>query len=285
MIGSLVPFGGAEPQPPLADPQQLAALPLRTRLAASPYFSCTVAVSAWGLRSGREVIEKYGESDGRAMSNPVGTGPYKLGQWMRSNKIVLDANPEYRGFTWDFNAMQPGDDKLVAQMKGKTDAAVGRVEVYIMEEDQTRWLAFQSGELDFMNMEGPLAPNAIGGDGSLKPELAAKGMRLDRYVDPEMRYMYWNMLDPRVGGLGKPQIALRRALAMSYDAVRGSARDPERPGGGGASIRSRRASWATIPTGRARSSTTRRGPTRCSTSSGTSAAPTASARSPTASRW
>jgi ABC-type transport system substrate-binding protein len=33
-----------------------------------------------------------------------------------------------------------------------------------------------------------------------------------------MRYMYWNWLDPRVGGLGKEQIALRRALAMAYDA-------------------------------------------------------------------
>ncbi len=166
----------------------------------------------------REVVDKYGESDGRVMSNPVGTGAYKLGQWIRSNKIVLDANPDYRGFTWDFKPGQPGDEKLVAQMKGKTMPQVGRVEILIMVEDQTRWLAFEKGELDFMNMEGPLAPNAIGKDGKIRPELAAKGVRLDRYIDLEIRYMYWNMLDPRVGGLGKEQIALRRALAMAYDA-------------------------------------------------------------------
>jgi len=166
----------------------------------------------------REVVDKYGESDGRVMSNPVGTGAYKLGQWIRSNKIVLDANPDYRGFTWDFKPGQPGDEKLVAQMKGKTMPQVGRVEILIMVEDQTRWLAFEKGELDFMNMEGPLAPNAIGKDGKVVPALAAKGVRLDRYIDLEIRYMYWNMLDPRVGGLGKEQIALRRALAMAYDA-------------------------------------------------------------------
>lgn len=164
----------------------------------------------------REVIEKYSESDGRTMSNPVGTGPYKLGQWVRSSKIVLEANPEYRGFVWDFSAQEPGDDRLVAQMKGKKMPRVGRVEVYIMEEDQSRWLAFQNGELDIMNMEGPMAPNAIQ-DGKLKPELAAKGIRLDRIIDPEIRYIYWNMLDPVVGGLAKEKIALRRALAMSYD--------------------------------------------------------------------
>ncbi len=165
----------------------------------------------------REVIEKYGESDGRAMSNPVGTGPFKLGEWIRSNKIVLDRNPDYREVTWDFAPGQPGDEKLVAQMKGKRLPVVDRVEVFVQEEDQPRWLAFQQGQLDFMNMEGPLAPNALGPDGNLRPELAAKGIRLDRYVEPEIRYMYWNWLDPRVGGMGKAQIALRRALAMSYD--------------------------------------------------------------------
>ena len=41
------------------------------------------------------------------MSNPVGTGPYRLGQWVRSSKIVLDANPDYRGFVWDFAPRSP----------------------------------------------------------------------------------------------------------------------------------------------------------------------------------
>src|SRR5438309_2876024 len=29
----------------------------------------------------REVIEKYGDSSGRAMRHPVGTGPYRLKEW------------------------------------------------------------------------------------------------------------------------------------------------------------------------------------------------------------
>lgn len=165
----------------------------------------------------REVVEKYADEGGRVMSNPVGTGPYRLAQWMRSSKIVLEANAEYRGFTWDFKAgADPEDQRIVKEMKGKKMPQVGRVEISIIEEDQARLLAFQKGELDLMNMEGPLAPNVLDG-GKLRPDFVAKGVKLSRFVDPEISYHYWNLQDPVVGGLGKEKIALRRAMAMAYN--------------------------------------------------------------------
>jgi oligopeptide transport system substrate-binding protein len=164
----------------------------------------------------REVIEKYADEAGRAMANPVGTGPYVLKQWIRSSKIVLEANPDYRGFVWDFKSNDPVDLKLIAEMKGKKMPQVGRIEVSIIEEDQARLLAFQNGELDIMNMEGPLAPNILDGD-KLKPELAKKGIKLSRFVDPEISYHFWNLQDPVIGGLTKERIALRRAMAMAYN--------------------------------------------------------------------
>jgi len=164
----------------------------------------------------REVVETYRDESGRVMSNPVGTGPYVLKQWIRSNKIILEANPDFRGFTWDFKSSDPADAKLIAEMKGKKMPQVGRVEVSIMEEDQARLLAFQNGELDLMNMEGPLAPNVFDGD-KLKPEFADRGVRLSRFVDPEISYVFWNMQDPVVGGMEKEKVALRRAMAMAYN--------------------------------------------------------------------
>ncbi|MEP7275381.1 MAG: ABC transporter substrate-binding protein [Betaproteobacteria bacterium] len=164
----------------------------------------------------REVIEAYADEAGRAMANPVGTGPYILKQWVRSSKIILEANPDFRGFVWDFKPGDAADAKLVAEMKGKKMPQVGRVEVSIIEEDQARLLAFQNGELDIMNMEGPLAPNVLDG-GTLKPELASKGVKLSRFVDPEISYHFWNLQDPIVGGLEKEKVALRRAMAMAYN--------------------------------------------------------------------
>ncbi len=164
----------------------------------------------------REVIDAYADEAGRAMANPVGTGPYMLKQWVRSSKIILEANPDFRGFVWDFKSNDPADAKLIAEMKGKKMPQVGRIEVSIIEEDQARLLAFQNGELDLMNMEGPLAPNVLDGD-KLRPEFASKGIKLSRFVDPELSYHYWNMQDPIVGGFGKDKVALRRAMAMSYN--------------------------------------------------------------------
>ena len=164
----------------------------------------------------REAIEKYAEVDGRAQANPVGTGPYRLARWVRSSKIFLEANPNYRGFTWNFASTDPADAALVREMKGRSMPAIGRVEISIIEEDQARLLAFEGAEVDLMNMEGPLAPKVLDG-ATLRPDLAAKGVKLSRIIDPEVSYTYWNLLDPVVGGLSKEKIALRRAMAMSYD--------------------------------------------------------------------
>jgi oligopeptide transport system substrate-binding protein len=165
----------------------------------------------------REVVEMYADPGGRVMANPVGTGAYKLAKWIRTSKIFLEANPDYRGFIWDFQpGTDPEDARIVAEMKGKKMPQVGRVEISIMEEDQSRLLGFQNGEFDLMNLEGPLAPKVLNG-GTLTPEMQAKGVRISRFVDPEIQYHYWNLMDPVVGGLSKEKIALRRAMAMAYD--------------------------------------------------------------------
>jgi ABC-type transport system substrate-binding protein len=106
--------------------------------------------------------------------------------------------------------------QIVAKLKGKRMPQIGRIEIYVMVEDQSRWLAFQSDQIDLFQLEGALAPKALK-DGKLRPELANKGVQLSRIIDPEISYYYWNMKDPVLGGLGKEKIALRRAIAMAHN--------------------------------------------------------------------
>jgi len=162
----------------------------------------------------REVVDAYGAD---LPAHPVGTGPYVLKKWVPATKMILEANPGYRGMTWDF---EPGDDPsdkaIAARMRGRKMPQVNTIDISVMEEAQASWLAFQRGELDILNLPSTFAPVALP-NGKLAPDLAKKGVYLSRLLLPAINYTAFNMRDPVVGGSSKEKLALRRAIAMAYD--------------------------------------------------------------------
>jgi ABC-type transport system substrate-binding protein len=163
----------------------------------------------------REIVEAYGDD---LIAHPVGTGPYYLKEWVRASKMVMLANPDYRGFTWDFAVSEPAwDDAVVKAMRGKKMPLIGRVEVTVIEEDQTRWLAFQQKQIDLLNVPSPFIPQALDADNKLLPALAAEGVSLFRTNDLDITYAFFNFRDPLVGGFSKEKIALRRAIIMGFN--------------------------------------------------------------------
>ncbi|MFZ6849963.1 ABC transporter substrate-binding protein [Undibacterium sp. RuRC25W] len=165
----------------------------------------------------REVVDKYQDVQGLVMANPVGTGPYKVTEWVRGSKIILDAKQDYRSVYWDFQGGNNAEDKkITAAMHGKRIPQIGRIIISDVLEDQSRLLAFQKDEIDLFQLYGGLAPQVLH-DGKLKPEFQQKGIQLSRIVDPELTVYYWNMRDPVFGGFSKEKIALRRAIAMAHN--------------------------------------------------------------------
>jgi oligopeptide transport system substrate-binding protein len=176
-------------------------------------FSHIMALPNMGVVA-REVIEAYADDTN---AHPVGTGPYRLAEWTRSNKIVLEASPTFRGDTWNFEAgADPADKEIVAAMAGKKLPAIARIEISIIEEQQAAWLAFQKNELDILYLREQFAPVAVPNN-EVNASLAKAGVRLSRVTDPDINYTYVNMTDPDFGGFSKEKIALRRALFMSFD--------------------------------------------------------------------
>jgi oligopeptide transport system substrate-binding protein len=164
----------------------------------------------------REVIEKYGDESGWAMANPVGTGPYLLKEWRRTQRIVLEASPSFRDEKFP-ESSKPEDRALMKEMRGKKIPAIGRIEISIIEESNPRLLAFRNRELDYLATPTDLVSNVLGPENKLKPDFVREGIVLARGVQPAVSYTYFNMDDPVVGGYAKEKIALRRAVSMAYN--------------------------------------------------------------------
>ena len=186
---------------------------LRIKLTKPDYnFAYILAMSAT-VPVAREVAEKYGTD---LAAHLVGTNAYMIKAYERGRRIVLEANPHYRGSTWDFAAgSDPVDKEIVAALKGKSMPQVGRVEVNIIEEEQSKYLAFVNGQLDYVYRVGNIAESWRDGD-DVKPELKARGIRRFDSVDAETTFHFFNFRDKMTGGFGKDRVALRRAMIMAY---------------------------------------------------------------------
>jgi ABC-type transport system substrate-binding protein len=160
----------------------------------------------------REAVEAAGAD---VMSRPVGTGPYRLKEWRRASRIVLEANPNYRLVRFPESADAP-QQELVRDMRGKTIPQIGRIEISIIEESQPEILAFTQGDLDFVALGGDDTKRVMQ-NGRLRPDLAKRGVKHVRYGAPSVTFTYFNLEDPAVGGYSNQQIALRRAIAMGFD--------------------------------------------------------------------
>ena len=160
----------------------------------------------------REVVEAAGRD---IRTRAVGTGPYRLKEWKRGSRILLEANPGYRAASFP-SSDDPAHAALVRSMKGKTVPQIGAVDIAIMDEDLPRLLEFERGALDVVVLRGDIASRVLA-DGKLKPEYSARGMTRVVFAEPFTFSYYFNMADPVIGGVEKERVALRRAMAYAAD--------------------------------------------------------------------
>jgi ABC-type transport system substrate-binding protein len=187
---------------------------LKIKLNATDYNFLYIMAMPSCIATAREVVEAYKDDLGAHL---VGTNAYMLKEYVRGHKIILEANPYYRGFKWDFkDGGEPGDAQVVAEMQGKMMPQIGRVEITVVEEEHSKFLSYAKGETDMVTRIGNIAESWQDGK-SLKPELLALGMRRNDTVDAETTYELFNHKSKVIGGMSKDRIALRRAMIMSYD--------------------------------------------------------------------
>ncbi|RZA07489.1 MAG: hypothetical protein EOP11_07550 [Proteobacteria bacterium] len=170
-------------------------------------------VLAMGFASpmAKEVTAKYGQQG--LSQHIVGTGPFMLVDYVAGSKVDLKKNPTYR------EELYPSDGDAEAIKDGITAAAgqklpfVDAIHFQIHKQEQPAWLQFLKGRLDTALIPKDNFDAAILNK-ELRPELAAKGIKLIKDEEPVIWYLNFNMKDKIVGGNNKD---LRRAISMAIN--------------------------------------------------------------------
>ena len=166
----------------------------------------------------REVVEAYADD---LMAHPVGTGPFRLTQWRRASRMVLERNTRFREQRFSTRgapADRPDLQTTAQRLAGARAPLLDRIEIDVIEEAQPRWLAFLNGQIDALTLPPSFGQLAMPG-GQLAPFLAKRGVTAERVLSPSTAHTFFNCDDPTVGGLSPDKVALRRAVALAFDSA------------------------------------------------------------------
>ena len=170
-----------------------------------------------------------GMNDGRNLTldwYPVGTGPYMLAENDPNARMVLAANPNFRGESYPSEG-EPGDARagLLADA-GKRIPFVKRIVLSREKEGIPYWNKFLQGYYDSAGISSDNFDQAVRlnleGEATLTPDMERRGIRLRTSVATSTFYLAFNFNDAVVGGKGDEGARerarkLRRAISIAID--------------------------------------------------------------------
>lgn len=161
----------------------------------------------------REVVNKYGQD---VVNHPIGTGAFRLKEWRRGSKIILEKNPTYRDVRYPTLGTNEERNGGLLEASGKKLPFLDEMHFDIFKEEQPRWLSFLKGSLDITGIPKDNYVDTIDASGELKKEMIEKGFKLQKTLSLTSWWLEFNLKDPILGKNKK----LRQALAHAFDRAR-----------------------------------------------------------------
>ena len=157
----------------------------------------------------REALEHYGDE---FINHPVGTGPFTQEPFKRTNRIVLNKNPNFRKKLYPREGMPEDRQNGLLNDAGKQLPLVDKLVMHINIESQPRWLSFQAGKLDLLDIPKDNFDTAVTPSRELAPDMQKKGIRL--LITPSLDVTYTAFQhDHKLFD----NVNLRRPMSLAYD--------------------------------------------------------------------
>ena len=158
----------------------------------------------------REAVEHYGDD---YLNHPVGTGPFKVKEWVRGQKIVYEKNKAYRKETYPAEGEPKDKEEGLLADAGKQLPLVDEFVYHVYVETQPRWLNFLKGNLDLVTVPKESFAQVVDENKNLKENIRSKGIVAKPFASPDLVYYSFNMDDPVIG----KNIYLRQAMSLAFD--------------------------------------------------------------------
>ncbi len=182
------------------------------------------AIDYWLMETRDGSVSKKIPVAGRSVEfqspdHAIGTGPYILESWKRKWKIRLRKNPEYRTVRYptcndcSYTGYVQDSARGLYRDAGKKIPFIDRIHFRFMEENYPRWMLFLTKQKDVASIPKETFNSVITPEKELAQKWREKGIYLERFTEPSIFWIAFNMEDRIIG----ESRALRRAISLGYN--------------------------------------------------------------------
>jgi len=145
--------------------------------------------------------------------HPVGNGPFRIHLYEHAHRVQLVRNPNYHTTVFPSSGYPPEKADWLKQFADKQLPLVDEIELPIIREAYTMWLLARMGYMDGTSVTKDAFGRIVTANQGLSPDLKAKGMMLEKDIEPSTFFISFNVQDPVLSNA-----KLRQALSCSFNA-------------------------------------------------------------------
>lgn len=150
-----------------------------------------------------EVVSRYGKD---FRSNPIGTGPFRLHQWIERSALILHKNEHY----------------FETDREGKSLPYLDAVMISFINDKQSAFLEFLRGRIDLISgLDASYKDDLLTPGGKLRDKYKGKfSMETSPYLNTEYLGILADSTLPAMRGNPLNDIRIRKAINYGFDRVR-----------------------------------------------------------------